>query len=254
MISNTVIFGHLLTATIIMMMLIIPFFIFRKTTLTNLKQFFVGFFLVFLIEGVIKGSLLNLLQNINPIVSVIINATLTTVLLILGLVYILRGVSIVDAKEKPIQTATFISLGYSFIQTLFVAITSLTNFDLSKRVNNGTLMELVSDQITSNQLLELKEQLINVHFMEILASMLPIIKSLVVMFTIVLLMIKVSKATSIKAYLVPATLLFSVNLVENLAVASSLSTGLLSGMMLLIIGVFGYISYLLLKEKKKHGI
>lgn len=229
-------------------LVIFPFLLFRKNLKGVLKTFMAGS-MVFLIGDVfIRYPILRMVPIDNLFLRILFYAVVSTVLAIAFRVFVLKGVLNQNRISEPIKTGLVLGLGQAAMEAFILGFSTFGNYQVARRINDGSIFDLVTQELPIERITEAIEQLSAVMPLDYFASFLIQAFYVVIYAGFGLMIVRALESNNKKALLYPAIILFGLFASEQLLLASDFALIIRA----LVIGVFAVImGYYIVSELKR---
>lgn len=229
------------------LIIISPFYIYRKDLKGVMKTYFTGAMVFFIGDSMLRYSAINLLQFDNLVLNIIVRSVISVAIAILFRIFVLKGVLDKERQEKPFKTGVVLGLGQAAMEGFVVAYQYLTQFQISNAINNGTIYDLVSETITRTQIDEVIEVLQNTSVLEILGSIIILALYVFIHIGFSLMIISALRNNDKKQFGLISILYLALVLSETILVSTQQSMIL----RILVVFIFSVLmGYYILKEKQ----
>lgn len=252
MIRNSQMISMIVLMVSCIILVIFPFLLFRKNLKGVLKTFMAGS-MIFLIGDVfLRYPILRMVPIDNLFLIILFYASVSTILAIAFRLFVLKGVLNKNRLDEPIKTGLVLGLGQAAMEAFIMGFSTFGNYQVAQRINDGSIFDLVTEELPLERINEAIEQLSAVMPLDYFSSFLIQAFYVVIYAGFGLMIVKALETSNKKAFLYPALILFGLYASEQLLLASEFSLIIRA----LVIGVFavimGYYIAIELKRGTQH--
>lgn len=221
MINSSVITTMLIVAIGCSLLIVLPFIVFRKDLKGVLKAYFVGALLYIIGDAMIRFPLLSALNLNEGLLKALIYGVVGAILGLFFRIFVLKGVLDKERVSMPFKTGMVMGMGQAAMEALRLGYSAFNNHQIANAINNGTIYDIVQDQVTPEQIDQAIEALQQITSTDLIASFIIQIGYIFIYGGIALMVIRVLKQSDWKLYLMPALVLFALSFSETILISTN---------------------------------
>lgn len=240
MIRNSQMMSMIFVVIGCLVIIALPFILYRKDLKGLLKTYFTGGLIFFIGETFIRYPITQKLQVNNLALNILIYAAVSAVLAIVFRVFVLNGVLKQNMEENPTKTGLVLGMGQMAMNSMVLAITAFSNYRIGTMINNGTIYDLVTEELTRDRIDEGIVQLQNVSELELILSVVNQFIYVVIMAGLGLMVVRALLKKDYKNLLYPGLIFIALYAIEAILVSTN-QPALIRILALAVLGaVMGY--------------
>lgn len=233
-----------------MIIIALPFILYRQNLTGVLKIYFAGAMIFFIGDSLLRFSAINLINFNQPMLTLMARALVSVAIAILFRVFVLKGVLDKQRQSDPVNTGVILGLGQAGMEAVIVAFRFIGHFQISRAINDGSIHDLVSENVTAAQIDEAIAVLTQSSILDIVGSLIILAFYIIIHIGFALMIIEALKTNDRKMFMLISVIYLALVLSEMILVSNEMSMILRILMVGAFVLIHGYYIRTRLKERR----